>query len=96
MNSSSRKKDGNFYSELVLITVLSLSASSMWIELLKKLMADFFNNSKIVLLLTALALTFISILTLYLLFSDPHNEPTITYSMTPKDVSNHSIPEETD
>lgn len=64
------KKTTAFYAEMVSITILSLVAASMWIELTKGTMSRTFDNNPWVLFLAAIAATLIAIFGLKYMFCD--------------------------
>ncbi len=71
-----------FYAETISITIFSLVAASLWIELTKNTVARLFKNHPLALLLSALSTTFIAIFGLKYLFCTsithvPRNDKTI-------------------
>jgi|WetSurMetagenome_2_1015567.scaffolds.fasta_scaffold991470_1 hypothetical protein len=66
-----KKRDGYFFTEMVVGTVFTLVAASIWIELAKKMVNEYFRGDIKMMLLMASALTISSIFTLKYLFSDP-------------------------
>jgi len=70
---SDRPKTLGVYAEMVSITILSLVAASMWIELTKGTISRLFNNDPFVLLLAAIAATLLAIFGLKYMFCDNTN-----------------------
>ena len=62
-------KNVTFYTELVVTTVLSLLAASLWIEWTKDMVIEIFGTSRWALLGTALVVTLIAVFILKLLFT---------------------------
>lgn len=58
-------KDPKFYTELVIATVLSLVAASLWIEWTKGIVRSYFNSDTSALLGIALAITLLAIFCLH-------------------------------
>ena len=59
-----------FYSEMIVVTVLSLLASSLWIEYTKGFIARHFHNDLSALFISALLMSLLAICFLHILFSD--------------------------
>jgi hypothetical protein len=64
------KKNTAFYAEMVAVTVLSLVAASMWIEVTKGTICRVFDNNPFVLLIAAIGSTLLAIFGLKYLFCD--------------------------
>lgn len=65
-----KRRGMRFYTEMVVITVLSLVAASLWIEYTKGFVARHFNNNPSALAAVALLITLLAIGSLHLLFSE--------------------------
>jgi len=62
-------RDFKFYTELVLVTVLSLVAANAWIRVLKQILNHYYPNSITVDVITAIVMTGIAIGILHMIFS---------------------------
>jgi len=69
-NMADRPKTVAVYAEMVSITILSLVAASMWIELTKGTICRVFDNNPFVLLIAAITATMIAIFGLKYMFCD--------------------------
>lgn len=68
------RKNVKFYTEIVFVTVLSLVASSVWIEWMKYILYNYFNDNPYAVLIIALVITGLAIILLNYLFStEKHN-----------------------
>lgn len=68
-----------FYTEMIIVTVLSLLAASLWIEYAKGFVARHFNNHPTALIAVALIVSLLAICSLNMMFSDiPKNEEAFT------------------
>ncbi len=66
-----KKRGLKFYSELIIVTVLSLLAASLWIEFTKGMVISHFGNMPAAWFGTAFVVSLVAIWFLNLLFSDP-------------------------
>ena len=60
----------NFYSELVIATVLSIVAANAWTMTLKSVLNAYFPGNVTVDLITAIIITFIAVIILFFVFSN--------------------------
>lgn len=67
---SEKPKTLGVYAEMVSVTILSLVAASMWIELTKGTICRLFDNNPLVLLVAAIFSTFMAIYGLKYMFCD--------------------------
>jgi hypothetical protein len=65
-----------FYSELVLVTVLSIFAANMWVRWMTQILNDFFPDHLGVDLIVAIVSTLVAIVILYYMFSDRKEDKT--------------------
>ena len=79
---SKTSKDARFYTELVITTILSLVAASMWIEWLKGIVQRHFEGNSSALMGVALTITLLAIFCLQYVFTDGS-------SPSEKDVKNN-------
>jgi membrane protein implicated in regulation of membrane protease activity len=63
-------RDFQFYSELVLVTVLSIFAANMWVRWMSQTLTQYFPGNLHVDLVVAIVSTAVAILILYYMFSD--------------------------
>lgn len=70
-------RNPKFYVEMVIATVLSLLASSLWTSWTTDFIKEHFENSHAAMLAFAIAITLMAILTLQLLFSSDDPPPGI-------------------
>lgn len=68
-----------FYSELVLVTVLSLIAANAWVRLLMGSLQRFFPNSLTADFFAAVVMTFVAVVVLHLIFSKQNTMHTHTH-----------------
>lgn len=69
------KKQGlRFYSEMIIVTVLSLVAASLWIDYVKGIVTRHFENHPTAILISAILVTLLAIGVLHLVFTHlmPH------------------------
>lgn len=71
---SQMKKDVRFYSELIITTILSLVAASMWIEWMKGFVQHSFDGHPGALMGVALTITLLAIFCLQYMFNEPKEE----------------------
>jgi len=64
-------KDAKFFTEVVVTTILSLVAASLWIEWIKGLVSRYFENSSSALVGVAITITFLAIFCLQYMFTRP-------------------------
>jgi quinol-cytochrome oxidoreductase complex cytochrome b subunit len=64
------QKDRIFYTELVITTIFSLVAASLWIELIKQSISCYFPSSHLALGICAIILTLFAIFGLHWAFSE--------------------------
>ncbi len=69
-DSGKPKRSLGFYAEAVSITILSMVAASMWIELTKGTICRIFDNNPLVLLMAAVGATLIAIFGLKYMFCE--------------------------
>nr|QBK86530.1 MAG: hypothetical protein LCMAC102_03250 [Marseillevirus LCMAC102] len=65
----SNKRNLHFYTELVLVTVLSLIAANSWVRFLSQTLDYYFPRSLVVDLIVSIIMTIVAIYVLHLVFS---------------------------
>ena len=65
-----KRRGMRFYAEMIVVTVLSLLAASLWIEYVKGFVARHFDGHPSALMAMALLITLLAIGSLHFLFSD--------------------------
>jgi hypothetical protein len=68
-----RRRDYDFYTEVIAVTIFSLVSASIWIEMIKNIISVYFLNDITILLIFGVILTITSIFCLHYFFSE--NEP---------------------
>ena len=63
-------KGSMFYTELVCVTIFSLLASSIWIELVKRIITTHFNDNFVAIFIMGLIMALIAIFFLNFMFSN--------------------------
>jgi hypothetical protein len=64
-----KKRSMRFYAEMIIVTVLSLVAASLWIEYVKGFVSRCFDNHPTAMLASAMVVTFMAIVVLNILFT---------------------------
>lgn len=67
-NNDDRSESMTYSTELVLTTIFSFVAASLWVEFTKRSVAQFFDNESCALLLTSVIITLFAIVLLSLVF----------------------------
>jgi hypothetical protein len=78
-----------FYSELVIVTVLSLVAANAWVRLLTQTLNRYYPGSLIVDLLVAIIITAVAVFVLHTFFSDRNNASTDKDEEYPNSLYNY-------
>ena len=78
-----RAKDIRFYTELIITTILSLVAASLWIEFIKTLISTHFKNQPLVLAGVALTITLLAIFGLQYAFTNPPDDESSKKNIPP-------------